>query len=344
MGRAGLVSLLMTGLSGRVGKAADMEIPLTAWVLLIAFLVVVLLLDLFVIHRRASVISIREAALWSAVWVLLGLAFCGLLLLWRGQVLAEEYLAGYLIEKSLSVDNIFVFALIFGYFGIPDKYQHRVLMWGIVGALAMRAVFILVGAALLDAFHITVYVFGALLLLTAVKVLSHGAAQVDPDRNLVLRALRRIAPVTERLHGQRLLVRVNGAWAATPLLAALIVIETTDVVFAVDSIPAIFAVTRNTFIVFAANAFSLLGMRAAYFLISGAARRFRHLQTGLGLILAGVGVKLLLTDLYKVPVWASLAFIMAVLAVAFTVSWHDTRTPEPGAQRDATRGGPPEED
>ncbi|MEU4091599.1 TerC family protein [Streptomyces sp. NPDC026673] len=305
-----------------------MQIPTTAWLVLIAFLAVVLALDLFVIHRRATVISIKEAAVWSVVWVALGLGFCGLLLIWQGPVLAEEYLAGYLIEKSLSVDNIFVFALIFGYFGIPDRYQHRVLMWGIVGALAMRAVFILVGAALLDAFHATIYVFGALLLLTAVKVLRHGAAQVHPDRNIVLRALRRVVPVTDRLHGQRLFVRMNGAWAATPLLAALIVIETTDVVFAVDSIPAIFAVTQNTFIVFAANAFSLLGMRAAYFLISGAARRFRHLQTGLGVILAGVGAKLLLTDVYKVPVWASLTFIITVLAVTFAVSWRETRVPD----------------
>ncbi|MBV2354411.1 TerC family protein [Streptomyces sp. J2-1] len=305
-----------------------METPLTAWIVLIAFLVVVLVLDLVVIHRKATVISIKEAALWSTVWVLLGLAFCGLLAIWRGPGPAEEYLAGYLIEKSLSVDNIFVFALIFGYFGIPDKYQHRVLMWGIVGALAMRAVFIIVGAALLDAFHATIYVFGALLLLTAVKILRHGATQVHPDRNLVLRALRRVAPVTDRLHGQRLLVRVNGVWTVTPLLAALLVIETTDVVFAVDSIPAIFAVTQDTFIVFAANAFSLLGMRAAYFLISGAARRFRHLQTGLGVILAGVGVKLLLTDFYKVPVWASLTFIIGVLAVTFAISWYDTRGPD----------------
>ncbi|MFD8073363.1 TerC family protein [Streptomyces sp. NPDC059718] len=303
-----------------------MEIPIAAWIVLIAFLAVVLFLDLLVIHRRATVISLREAAAWSVIWVLLGLGFCGLLLIWKGPVLAEEYLAGYLIEKSLSVDNIFVFALIFGYFGIPDRYQHRVLMWGIIGALAMRAVFILVGAALLDAFHATIYVFGALLLLTAYKVLRHGAAQGHPDRNIVLRALRRVVPVTERLYGQRLLVKVNGAWAVTPLLAALVVIETTDVVFAVDSIPAIFAVTQNTFIVFAANAFSLLGMRAAYFLISGAARRFRHLQTGLGVILAGVGVKLLLTDVYKAPVWASLSFIITVLVITFAVSWHDTRS------------------
>ncbi|MEV0846230.1 TerC family protein [Streptomyces sp. NPDC049954] len=297
-----------------------MEAPAWAWIALIAFVVVVLLLDLFVIHRHAQVISIKEAAGWSVLWVCMGLTFCFLLFLWQGAEPAEEYLAGYLIEKSLSVDNIFVFALIFNYFGIPDRYQHRVLMWGIIGALAMRAVFIVVGVSLLDAFHVTVYVFGALLLFTAYKVLRHGGAQVRPDRNIVLRALRRIAPVTEEPHGQRLIVRRDGGWELTPLLAALVVIETTDVVFAVDSIPAIFAVTQNTFIVFAANAFSLLGMRAAYFLISGAARRFRHLQTGLGVILCGVGVKLLLTDVYKVPVWASLAFIFLVLAVSFLLS------------------------
>jgi tellurite resistance protein TerC len=318
-----------------------MGAPTAAWIIFIVFLAVVLALDLIVLHRHATVISIRAAAGWSASWVVLALAFCGVLYLWQGPIMAEEYLAGYLIEKSLSIDNIFVFALIFGYFGIPDKYQHRVLMWGIIGALAMRAMFILIGAALLDAFHVTIYAFGALLLLTAWKVLRHGGAQVHPDRNIVLRAMRRVVPVASELHGQRLLVRINGAWAATPLLTALVVIETTDIVFAVDSIPAIFAVTKNTFVVFTANAFSLLGMRAAYFLISGAARRFRHLQTGLGVILAGVGTKLLLTDIYKVPVWASLTFIVTVLVVSFAISWWDTRRAaarRPGAAANARTG------
>ncbi|MDX6758629.1 MULTISPECIES: TerC family protein [Streptomyces] len=308
-----------------------MDVPLVAWVIFIAFVVAVLALDLFVVHRHATEISLREAAWWSALWVVLALAFGAILLWWQGPVMAEEFLAGYLIEKSLSVDNIFVFALIFGYFGIPDQYQHRVLMWGIIGALAMRAVFIGVGASLLDAFHVTIYVFGAILLLTAWKVLRHGGAQVRPERNIVLRAMRRVLPVTDELHGQRLLVRTHAGWAATPLLATLVVIETTDVVFAVDSIPAIFAVTENTFIVFTANAFSLLGMRAAYFLISGAARRFRYLQTGLGIILAGVGVKLLISDLYKVPIWVSLSFIITVLAVTFAISWRATRR-QPGME------------
>ncbi|MFJ9624833.1 TerC family protein [Streptomyces sp. NPDC101181] len=311
-----------------------MDVPPIAWIALIGFIVVVLVLDLFVFHRKAAVIPVKEAAVWSAVWITLGLSFAGLLHLWQGHVAAEEYLAGYLIEKSLSVDNIFVFALIFGYFGIPDRYQHRVLMWGIVGALLMRGVFIAVGAALLDAFHVTLYVFGALLLLTAYKVLRHGAAQVRPERNIVLRGLRRIMPVTRELHGQRFFVRSRGVLMATPLFAALLVVETTDVVFAADSIPAIFAVTETTFIVFAANAFSLLGMRAAYFLISGAARRFRRLQTGLGVILAGIGVKLLLTDVYKVPIWLSLSFIVTVLAVTFAVSWYETRGERGRAKRE----------
>jgi tellurite resistance protein TerC len=306
------------------------DVSLAVWAAFVAFVLAVIALDLFVVHRNATEISLREAAAWSVLYVALALAFCLLLLVWRGRGMAEEFLSGYLIEKSLSVDNIFVFALIFSYFSIPDRYQHRVLMWGIIGALIMRAVFILVGATLLDAFHATIYLFGAILLLTAWKVLRHGGAQVSPERNIVLRALRRVVPVTDELHGQRLVVKIGGVRAITPLLAALVVIETTDVVFAVDSIPAIFAVTRNTFVVFAANAFSLLGMRAIYFLVSGAARRFRYLQTGLGVILAGVGIKLLISDLYKVPIWMSLAFIAGVLAVALGLSWRATRN-EPAA-------------
>lgn len=318
-----------------------MDVPPVAWIGLIGFIAVVLVLDLFVFHRRAAVIPVKEAALWSAVWVTLGLGFAGILYLWQGHVAAEEYVAGYLIEKSLSVDNIFVFALVFGYFGIPDRYQHRVLMWGIVGALLMRGLFIAVGAALLDAFHVTLYVFGALLLFTAYKVLRHGTAQVRPERNVVLRGLRRIMPVTKELHGQHFFVRNRGVLMATPLFAALLVVETTDVVFAADSIPAIFAVTQDTYLVFAANAFSVLGMRAAYFLISGAARRFRRLQTGLGVILAGIGAKLLVSDIYKVPIWLSLSFIVTVLAVTFAISWYETRGGRRSAA-DAPRGELPD--
>jgi tellurite resistance protein TerC len=205
------------------------------------------------------------------MWVVLALGFGGLLFLWQGGGPAEAYLAGYLIEKSLSVDNIFVFALIFSMFGVPLRYQHRVLMCGVIGALVMRAAFIAGGAALLDAFHITIYLFGALLIYTAVRVLRHGGTQIHPDQNPVLRLTRRVIPSTDALHGHRFFTRVGGRWLATPLLAVVILIESTDVLFAIDSIPAIFAVTRDTFIVFTSNIFALLGMRALYFLLAGAA-------------------------------------------------------------------------
>jgi tellurite resistance protein TerC len=279
-------------------------------------------------------VSLREAALWSAMWVVLALGFGGLLLVWQGGAAAEAYLAGYLIEKSLSVDNIFVFALIFSMFGIPLRYQHRVLMLGVIGALVMRAAFIASGAALLETFHMTIYLFGALLIYTAVRVLRHGGTQIHPGKNPVLRLMRRVIPTTA-LHGPKFFTRAGGKWLATPLLAVLILIESTDVLFAIDSIPAIFAVTRDTFIVFTSNIFALLGMRALYFLLAGAAQRFIYLQTGLAIILAGVGVKLLLTDVYHIPTWASLLFILTVLAGTFGLSWRATRrrgsaAPDPG--------------
>ena len=312
-----------------------MNVPLWAWAAFIVFVLAMLALDLFVLHRGAREVSLREAALWSAMWVVLALGFGGLLFLWQGGGPAEAYLAGYLIEKSLSVDNIFVFALIFSMFGVPLRYQHRVLMCGVIGALVLRAAFIAGGAALLDAFHITIYLFGALLIYTAVRVLRHGGTQIHPDRNPVLRLIRRVIPATDELHGHKFFTRVDGRWLATPLLAVLILIESTDVLFAIDSIPAIFAVTRDTFIVFTSNIFALLGMRALYFLLAGAAQRFVYLQTGLGIILAGVGAKLLLTDVYQIPTWASLVFILLVLAGTFGLSWRATHrsgtaAPEPG--------------
>ena len=302
-----------------------MSVPLWAWAAFIVFVLAMLALDLFVLHRGAREVSLGEAALWSAVWMALALCFGGLLFLWQGGGTAEAYLAGYLIEKSLSVDNIFVFALIFSMFGIPLRYQHRVLMCGVIGALVMRAAFIAGGAALLEAFHITIYLFGALLIYTAVRVLRHGGTQIHPDKNPVLRLIRRVIPATSELHSHKFFTRAGGKWLATPLLGVLILIESTDVLFAIDSIPAIFAVTRDTFIVFTSNIFALLGMRALYFLLAGAAQRFIYLQTGLGIILAGVGAKLLLTDVYHVPTWASLVFILMVLAGTFGLSWRATR-------------------
>jgi tellurite resistance protein TerC len=301
-----------------------MTVPLWAWAAFVAFVVAMLALDLFVLHRRAHQVSLTEAGAWSAVWVALGIGFGGLLWAWRGGDIAQAYLAGYLIEKSLSLDNVFVFTVIFAMFAIPPRYQHRVLMAGIIGALCLRAAFIAGGAALLHSFHVVVYVFGGMLLWTAIRMLRSGG-HLHPGRGLP-RVIQRILPATDRLHGQRFLVREGGRWLATPLLAALVVVEAADVIFAVDSIPAIFAVTTDTFVVFTSNVFALLGLRALYFLLAGAVGRFRYLRPGLSVILAAAAVKLLLSDVYSIPVWVSPAFIIAVLAAVAVMSLWDART------------------
>jgi tellurite resistance protein TerC len=298
-----------------------MTVPLWAWAAFVAFVVAVLALDLFVLHRRAHQVSLAEAGAWSAVWVALGLGFGGLLWVWRGGDIAQAYLAGYLIEKSLSLDNVFVFTVIFAMFAIPLRYQHRVLMAGIIGALCLRAAFIAGGAALLHSFHVVVYVFGAVLLWTAIRMLRSGG-HLQPGRGLP-RVIQRVLPTTGQLHGQRFLVREGGRWLATPLLAALIVVEAADVIFAVDSIPAIFAVTTDTFVVFTSNVFALLGLRALYFLLAGAVGRLRYLRPGLSVILAAAAGKLLLSDIYAIPVWVSPAFILSVLAVVAVLSRWD---------------------
>jgi tellurite resistance protein TerC len=316
-----------------------MTVPLWAWLAFASVVLAMLILDLFVLHRRATEASLREAATWSGVWITAGLAFGGFLWLWRGSDTGQAYLAGYLIEKTLSVDNVFIYALIFSMFAIPARYQHRVLMLGIVGAMVLRAAFITGGAALLDNFHVAIYAFGVLLLCTAVKVLrggAHAASQAPP----LSRLIGRLLPVTTQPSGQRFLVRANARWLITPLLAALIAIEVTDVVFAVDSIPAIFAVTTDTFVVLTSNVFALLGMRALYFLLAGAATRLRYLQPGLGVILLGVAAKMLLADVWAIPVWASLAFTATVL---LTVVIASRLAPGPPPSRPtAAPAGPPE--
>jgi tellurite resistance protein TerC len=299
------------------------------------FVAAMLALDLFVLHRRAHEVSLKEAAIWSAVWVALGLGFAGILWAWRGSGTAQAYLAGYLIEKSLSLDNVFVFAVIFAAFAIPLRYQHRVLMFGIIGALIMRAAFIVGGAALLESFHLVSYLFGAILLFAAVKM-ARGGEHIQPGRNRAVRALSRVLPATSELRGQRFLVRDRGRVLATPLLLALIVVETSDVIFAIDSIPAILAVTTDTFVVYTSNVFALLGMRALYFLLARAAGQFRYLQPGLAVILAGIAAKMLTADLYEVPAWASPAFIVVVLAVVAALSIRVNR-------RAATPAGPRQE-
>jgi tellurite resistance protein TerC len=312
-----------------------MNVPLWAWAAFVLFVLTMLALDVVLLRRRPAEGPAPHAGLWTLIWIGCGLGFGFILLIWRGGDVAGAYLAGYLIEKGLSVDNVFVFALIFSLFGVPRALQHRVLMFGVVGALVMRAGFIAGGGTLLDAFAPTIYVFGALLLYSAFKVIRHGASTVRPDRNVILRLMGRFIPSIDALDGSKFFSRVDGRRVATPLLAVLLVVETTDVIFAIDSIPAIFAVTRDRFVVFTSNVFALLGMRALYFFVAGAAERFRYLQPALGVILASVGLKLMLSDVYHVPVWVSLAFIALVLAVAVVLS-----VISPGSARDAVPSGP----
>ncbi len=297
-----------------------LDVPGWAWVALVAAIVVMLVADLVLVHRTPHEVTFRAAAVESAVWIAIGLAFAVVLGWWFGGGAAGEYLSGYLIEKSLSIDNVFVWAVIFGYFGVPPKYQFRVLFWGIFGALVLRAIFIFAGVALIEAFDWILYVFGAFLVFTAVKIARHSGTEVHPEHNPVLRLVRRVVPSTPDYDGQKLLTRRSGTILATPLFAVLVLIETTDVVFAVDSIPAILAVSREPFIVFASNAFAILGLRALYFCLAGMADRFRYLNQGLGVILAFVGVKMLLLEILHIPTFASLAIIAAVLTVTITAS------------------------
>ena len=297
-----------------------MDVPLYVWAATLGVIGAMLALDLLVFHRDAHEVSMREAALTSAMWVALGVLFGVGVWVVAGGEYGGEYFAGYLIEKSLSVDNIFVFALIFGYFAVPARYQHRVLFWGVVGALVLRAGFIAAGATLLDRFSWTVYVFGAFLLFTGVRMARQRDEHVDPSRNPILRLLRRRVPMTDDYEGQRFFIRRAGRVLATPMLAVLVVVETTDVVFAIDSIPAIFAVTDEPFLVFTSNAFAILGLRALYFLLAGMISRFAYLKIGLAAVLAFVGVKLLLTHHVHMPIWLSLGVIAAILGTALVAS------------------------
>jgi tellurite resistance protein TerC len=297
-----------------------LELELWMWAAFGAFVVALLIVDLMAFGGRAERVPFRRAVAWSIGWTALGVAFAGFLFWWQGRAPAEEYLAGFLIEKSLSIDNLFVFSLIFAYFAVPAAYQRRVVFWGIVGAIVLRGLFILAGAALLDAFHYTIYLFGAFLIVTGIRMARKHDAEIQPERNPVLRLIRRVVPLTPDYHGDRLVVREEGKWIATPLLAAFVLVATFDVVFAVDSIPAVFAITRDTFIVYAANAFSLLGLAALYFVLAGMVDRFRFLQPGLAIVLVFVGLKMTLSDLYSIPVYLSLLVIVGVLAGSVVAS------------------------
>lgn len=295
--------------------------PPWLWGSFVVGVVVLLLLDLFVFHRKAHAVSIREALLVSAGWISLALVF-NLWLGWRfGSEPGLEFLTGYLIEKSLSVDNLFVILLIFSAFRIPSEYQHKVLFWGILGAVVMRGSLIVVGAQLIQTFHWIIYIFGAILLVSAIKLLRGGEEEHDVTHHWAVRLIEKVVPVTGKLHGQQFSVREGGVRKITPLFLALVVIEATDLVFAVDSIPAVFAVTDDAFIAFSSNILALLGLRALYFVIADWVARFRYLKPGLAAVLAFVGAKMLLAEVIKVPSWISLIIITLILAGAAIASY-----------------------
>jgi tellurite resistance protein TerC len=293
------------------------------WAGFLGFVAVMLALDLGVFHRKAHVVRMKEALGWSLVWVSLALAFNVLVWRWYGPRAGLDFLTGYLVEKSLSVDNIFVFVVIFGSLSIPAVHQHRVLFWGILSALVLRAGMIFAGTALLHRFHWLVYVFGAFLVVTAVKLVLawRSGEEGTGAENRLLALARRVLPATDRLEGQHFLVRQGGRLLATPLLLALVLVEVTDVVFAVDSIPAVLAITDDPFIVFTSNVFAILGLRSLYFLLAGAVGKFRYLKLGLAGVLAFVGVKMLAADVVKIPSGWSLAVIATILAASVLASW-----------------------
>ena len=299
----------------------ELDVGAAWWIGLLALIGVLLMIDLLIVHKEGHEVHVREAAIESAAWISVGLLF-GLAVWWGfGGGAAGEYYSGYLIEKSLSVDNVFVWALVLSYFKVPPRYQHRVLFWGIFGALLMRAIFIFAGIALIEKFDWVLYVFGAFLLFTAIKLVVSEDEHVDPSKSKFLKLVHRFVPMHDELDGQKLFTRVNGKRFATPLFAVLLLIEMTDVLFAVDSVPAVLAVSHEQFIVFASNAFAILGLRALYFLLADMHARFSYLQEGLAIILAFVGIKMVIHEWYHIPTWLSLMVIALVLfaSVGFSI-------------------------
>ena len=291
------------------------------WAVFNVFVLAMLVIDLRVFHRKAHEVKIKEALLWSLFWIVLSLLFNLGIFLFEGSTVALEFFTGYIIEKSLSVDNLFVFLMIFSYFKVPAKYQHKVLFWGIIGALLMRGALILVGVALIREFHWVLYVFGAFLVFTGIKMaLQDETVEIHPERNLFVRALKKIFPVTAGYHESRFFVRVNGKLYATLLFVVIIVVETTDLVFALDSIPAIFAITRDPFIVYTSNVFAILGLRALYFALAGLLNLFHYLKFGLSLILAFIGVKMLIEQIYDMPIGIALGVVGGVLTISILAS------------------------
>jgi len=301
------------------------------WVAFNIFVLIMLALDLGVFHRRQHVVGVREALLWSALWIALAMVFNVGLYIYEGQEVALMFFTGYLLEKSLSVDNLFVFLLIFTYFGVPRLYQHKVLFWGILGALVMRAAMIAVGVTLIHHFHWILYVFGAFLIFTGARMAMQGDEEIEPDKNPLVRLFKRFFPVTTSYHESRFFVRLDGRLFATPLFIVVLVVEATDVVFAVDSIPAIFAVTTDPFIVYTSNIFAILGLRALYFALAGVMGYFHYLKYGLSFVLVFIGIKMVIADFYKIPVQWALAVVagLLLLSVVASLIWPPANEEEP---------------
>lgn len=297
-----------------------MENQILIWAVFNIFVIIMLIVDLKIFHRHAHQVEIKEALIWSGIWITLALFFNLGIYFWRGPETALEFLTGYLIEKSLSIDNLFVFLLIFAYFGVPATYQHNVLFWGVLGALIMRAIFIAAGVTLIDRFHWIIFVFGAFLMFTGIKLAFEKDKEINPEKNPVLRLFRRFVPVTEHYEGSRFFVKRAGRRMATPLFVVLLVIETTDVIFAVDSIPAILAITLDSFIVYTSNVFAILGLRALYFALAGIMQMFYYLHYGLAAILVFVGAKMLLSDFYKLPAAVALGVVGSILIISVIAS------------------------
>ena len=308
-----------------------MDYPIWLWVGFTVFVLLLLTIDLGVFHRKAHAVSLREAAVWYVVWVSLAILFNLGIFLWLGADKGTEFLAGYIIEVSLSVDNVFVWLIIFSYFAVPAQYQHRVLFLGILGAIVFRGLFIATGVTLLNMFGWLIFIFGAFLIFTGIKLALRKEEEVHPERNPVVRLVRHFLPVTPGYEGQRFFIRRHGRLMATPLFMVLLVVEASDLVFAMDSVPAILAITRDPFIVWTSNVFAILGLRALFFLVAGILRHFRYLKVGLALVLCFVGAKMLVSDFYHVSTPLSLGVVAGILAVTMLASYLATRR-EAGAQ------------
>lgn len=297
-----------------------MVVDSVVWISFLAFVILMLALDLGVFHRKSHEIKLKEALIWTGVWISLALVFNYGVYVYMGKEKAVEFLTGYVIEKSLSIDNLFVFIMLFTYFKVDVKYQHKVLFWGILGALVMRAIFIFAGVALINKFHWIIYVFGALLIFTGIKMVFQKEEQINPERNPLVRLFKKFFPFTNEDQDGKFFVKKNGKRFATPLFVVLLIVEFTDLIFAVDSIPAILAITNDTFIIFTSNVFAILGLRALYFALAGITQYFHYLKYGLAAILVFVGVKMTIVDLYKIPIVTSLLVISGILVISVIVS------------------------